>query len=107
MAGELYLSALPMAAIFWAFAVLIRTPIFSIGMGLASIVPAVLMINTKAWFVYPMSYPFYLLTAEYSRAASETTTATVHLFPWIPAAIGFTLLGLAASCYRFGYKERS
>lgn len=105
-AGKLYLSAVPMAAVFWAAAVLISTPIFSIGIGLASIVPSVLMINTKFWFVYPMSYPFYLVTVEYSNVANATAGGTVQLLPWIPVAIVITLLGLAVSCFGFGYTER-
>ena len=58
---KIYAAALPMAAVYWAIANLISTPVFSIGVGLASIVPSVLMINTKFWFAYPMSYPFYML----------------------------------------------
>ena len=41
-----------MAAVFWMIANLIQTPVFSVGIGLASIVPSVLMINTKIWFAY-------------------------------------------------------
>ena len=41
-----------MAAVFWMIAVLIASPIFQIGIGLASIVPSVLLINTKVWFAY-------------------------------------------------------
>lgn len=60
-------------------------PDFSIGIGLASIVPSVLMINTKAWFVYPMSYPFFVITSEYGKLATNLTTSQVELFrgyPW-------------------------
>lgn len=60
-AGFIAVSTIPMLAFFWLLAVCIQTPIFSIGIGLASIVPSVLIINTKAWFAYPMSYPFLLL----------------------------------------------
>lgn len=44
----IYIAAIPMAAVYWAISTLIKTPIFSVGMGLASIVPSVLMINTKS-----------------------------------------------------------
>lgn len=54
--GMMWVSSIPMLAFFWLLAVCIQTPIFSIGIGLASVVPSVLMINTKAWFAYPMAY---------------------------------------------------
>ena len=58
---SIYAAAIPMAAVYLAVSTLIQSPIFSVGIGLASIVPSVLMINTKIWFAYPMSYPFYLI----------------------------------------------
>ena len=36
-------------AVYLAVSTLIQSPIFSVGIGLASIVPSVLMINTKIW----------------------------------------------------------
>lgn len=101
----LYLAAIPMAAVFWLIAVLIRTPIFSLGIGLASIVPSVLMINTKLWFAYPMCYPFYVLMTEYGKAANNFTT-TVNLIPLLPAALAITLCSLLLSCFFYGYDER-
>lgn len=102
----LFLSSVPMIAFFWILSVCIQTPIFSIGIGLASIVPSVLMINTKAWFVYPMSYPFFVITAEYGRLATNLDTAQVELMPWIPVATLITILCLGISCARFGQAER-
>lgn len=102
----LFLSSVPMIAFFWMLSVCIQTPIFSIGIGLASIVPSVLMINTKAWFVYPMSYPFFVITAEYGRLATNLDTAQVELMPWIPVATLITILCLGISCARFGQAER-
>ncbi|WP_371299917.1 ABC transporter permease [Schaedlerella sp.] len=101
-AGLIYLAAIPMLSFFWLLSVCIRTPIFSIGIGLASIVPSVLMINTKAWFAYPMSYPLFVITAEYGKLAANLDTAQVELVPWIPAAAGITVLCLFISCLRFG-----
>ena len=72
--GFIAVSTIPMLAFFWLLAVCIQTPIFSIGIGLASIVPSVLMINTKAWFAYPMSYPFFVITSEYGKLATNLTT---------------------------------
>lgn len=104
--AKLYLAALPMASVFWMLAILIQTPIFSVGIGLASLVPSVLMINTKAWFAYPMSYPFYLLMTEYGKAAEGIYETQVHWLPWIPTAAAVTLLCLAVSCIKFGHSER-
>lgn len=104
--GPLYAAAIPMLAFFWMLAVCIRAPIFSIGIGLSSIVPSVLVVNTKAWFAYPMSYPFFVITSEYGRLAANLDTAQVELVPWIPAAAAITILCLVASCLFFGQAER-
>lgn len=105
-AGLIFAAAIPMLAFFWLLSVCIRTPIFSIGIGLASIVPSVLMINTKIWFAYPMAYPFFVITAEYGKSASHLTTAPVKLIPWLPVAIAITIISLFISCLRFGQAER-
>ncbi len=105
-AALLFLSAIPMAAFFWMLSVCIKSPLFSICIGLASIVPSVLVINTDAWFAYPMSYPFFLITSEYSRLAANLETAQAELFPWIPAAVAITFICLLISCMRFGQVER-
>lgn len=57
-----------------------------VGIGLASIVPSVLMINTKIWFAYPMSYPFYLLMIEYGRSAAGVYESQIAWLPWLPAS---------------------
>lgn len=102
----IFLSAIPMIAFFWMLSVCIQTPIFSIGVGLASIVPSVLIINTKAWFAYPMSYPFFVITSEYGKLATNLDTAQVELIPWIPVAIVVTIIALGVSCLCFGQAER-
>lgn len=101
-----YLAAVPMAAVFWMIAVLIASPIFQIGIGLASIVPSVLLINTKVWFAYPMCYPFYLLMIAYGRAAAGVYETTIDWIPWIPIAASLTLAVLFIACLRFGHAER-
>lgn len=105
-AAVLFLAAIPMIAFFWMLSVCIQTPIFSIGIGLASIVPSVLMINTKIWFAYPMSYPFFVITSEYGKLAANLNTAQVELIPWIPVAAAATIICLTVSCIRFGQAER-
>lgn len=106
MVGILYISAFPMITFFWMLSVCIHTPIFSVGLGLSSIVPSVLMINTKVWFIYPMDYPFYIVTAKYGELASNLSKAEMKLIPWVPAAIIFTGICLAAACVCFGRRER-
>ena len=105
-AGLLLLSSIPMLAVFWLLAVCIQTPIFSVGIGLASIVPSVLMINTKIWFAYPMAYPFFVVTAEFGKLASNLNTAQVELVPWLPVAICITVICLLIACSCFGKAER-
>lgn len=105
-AGLMLLSSVPMLAFFWLLSVCIQTPVFSIGIGLASIVPSVLIINTKIWFAYPMAYPFFVITAEYGKLAANLTTFQVTLSPWLPVALSFTILCLFVSCSRFGQAER-
>ena len=95
-----------MAAVFWMLAVLIQTPVFAAGAGLVSIVPSVLIINTKLWFLYPISYPFYLLMIEYGKVAQGVYETEIQWLPWIPAAIVITIAALAVSCIRFGAAER-
>lgn len=101
-----YAAAIPMAAIFWMIAALVQTPVFSVGIGLASIVPSVLIINTKAWPAYPMSYPFYMLMVQYGKAAEGMYDTRIDWFPWLPAALVITVTALAISCIRFGASER-
>lgn len=105
-AGLIFVSAIPMLAFFWLLSVCIQTPVFSIGIGLASIVPSVLIINTKEWFAYPMSYPFFVITSEYGKFAANLDTAQVELIPWIPVAIAITISCLSISCLCFGQAER-
>ena len=103
---SIYAAAIPMAAVYWAISTLIQSPIFSVGIGLASIVPSVLMINTKIWFAYPMSYPFYLIMVAYGRAAEGIYETQIAWLPWLPVAVGITILALAVSCMRYGASER-
>lgn len=105
-AAQVYAGAIPMAAVFWMAAVLIQTPVFSVGAGLASIVPCVLIINTKFWYAYPMSYPFYLLMVQYGKAAEGIFETEIQWLPWLPAAILITAASLAVSCLGFGAYER-
>lgn len=102
----LFLSAIPMIAFFWMLSVCIQTTIFAVGIGLASIVPSVLMINTKIWFAYPMSYQFFVITSEYGKLAANLDTAQVELIPWIPVAVVITIICLVISCVYFGQAER-
>lgn len=105
-AGFLLLSSIPMLAFFWLISVCIQTPIFSVGIGLASIVPSVLMINTKIWFAYPMAYPFFVITAEYGKLAANLNMAQVDLIPWLPVAASITVICLLIACSCFGKAER-
>lgn len=104
--GLLFVSAIPMIAFFHMLSVCIHTPVFSIVTGLASIVPSVLVINTKAWFAYPMSYQFFVITSEYGKLATNLDTKQITLIPWIPVAIVITIICLVISCLRFGQAER-
>lgn len=100
------LSSVPMLAVFHALSVCVQTSVFSIGAGLATIVPSVLMINTKFWYVYPMAYPFYVLDIQYTQLAENFTALELKLLPWLPVAVGITLFCLLLSCRRFGKAER-
>ena len=87
-------------------ATLIQAPVFFVGTGLASLVPSILMINTKFWFLYPMSYPFYLLMTAYGKAAEGIYETEIAWLPWLPTAMLITITALAISCIRFGVSER-
>ena len=105
-AALMFLFSIPMIAIFWMLSVCIQTPIFAIGVGLASIVPSVLMINTKIWFVYPMCYPFYAIAAEYGKLATNMSTNGINFSLLLPIAIAITVICSTVSCIRFGQAER-
>lgn len=102
----LFISAIPMAALFWLLSICIKTPVFSIGSGFIMVVPSVLVINTKAWFAYPVSYPFYVITTEYSKLASGIDTTKIQLIPWIPVAFLITVFCIVLSCMCFGRSYR-
>lgn len=104
--GMIFLSAIPMLAFFWMLSVCIQTPIFSVGIGLASIVPSVLAVNTKVWFAYPMAYPFFVITSEYGKLAKNLNTAGIEPIPWIPVAIIIACACLGIACICFGRAER-
>ncbi|HIQ99926.1 MAG TPA: ABC transporter permease [Candidatus Scybalocola faecavium] len=104
-AAEVYLTAIPMAALFWMIAVLIRTPVFAVGLGLASVVPAVLILNTRFWFAYPMCYPFYVLMVEYGKASQGIFTTSIQWLPWIPVAAVITGAALAIASIGFGFQR--
>ena len=102
----IYISSIPMAAFYWLIAVCIRTSVFSVGIGLATIVPTVLFINTKFWFAYPMCYPYYLMAQLLGQPQADIYTLSVDLFPLVPVASAVTLVCLIVSCLCFGRAER-
>ena len=53
-----------------------------------------------------MSYPFYVLMIEYGKAADGIYETQIAWLPWLPVAIGITILALAVSCIRYGASER-
>lgn len=101
----IYLAVVPMAAVFWMLAVLIRTPVFSAGICLASIVPSVLMLNTKLWAFYPMDYPFYMLMTEYGKQAEGVFTTEIKWMPMLPISLAVIVLCLGIACLGFGKSE--
>lgn len=106
LAGAMFAASIPMTAFFWMLSVCVHTPVFSVGIGMASIVPSVLMINTKVWFAYPMDYPFYVVTAKYGELAANLSEMEMDFFPWVPIAVGFTGICLAVAVGCFGKSER-
>ncbi len=104
--GIIYLASIPMLAFFWMLAVCIQTPIFSVGIGLASIVPSILAINTKVWYLYPMAYQLYIIAGEQGRMTENIAASKIQWFPWIPAAAAITAACLLISCLQFGRAER-
>lgn len=100
-----FLASLPMLALYWMLAVCIRTPVFSIILGLATMVPSVLILNVKAWFLYPPCYPFYVIIQKYSQLSGDET-AVIDLWPWLPAAAVIFIICISISCLNFGRAER-
>ena len=102
----LYVSSIPMTSVFWLIAVLIKTPSFSVGAGLASIVPSVLIMNTKLWFIYPMCYPFYIVTVLQGEMAKNFDTFTFKPLPFLPVAAAVTVVCILIAAISFGKEER-
>lgn len=102
----IYVTSIPMLAFYWMISVFFQTPIFAIGIGLASIVPSVLMINTRVWYLYPICYPYYIVASRYGKLASNFPNFDITFIPWIPAACFITVLCLGIACVQFGKKER-
>lgn len=105
-AGLMYLASVPMAALYYMLSVLISSSVFSVGIGLALIVPSVLVMNTKVWFLYPPCYPFRMITAQMHDLAAKLGSFDYALVPWIPAAAAITAFCLLAACLFFGKWER-
>lgn len=97
-----FLASVPMMAVYWMLSIVIRNPVFSIGFGLATVIPAVLMINTKVWFAYPMCYPMMLATMEMGRLSGSLDTTAVPMASWAGISLGVTVLALGISCFAFG-----
>lgn len=102
----LYLSALPMAAVYLLVSVAIQTPVFSMGIGLASVIPSVLIMNTKTYAAYPTCYPFYLLTQLMGAMQEGEKNFHLQLVPLLPAGLCITVLSLLAACFFFGRAEQ-
>lgn len=101
-----YLASIPMAAVYWFLAVLIQTPVFSMGFGLASVVPSVFIMNTKIWYAYPMCYPFMITSTRMGQLQQDLRELSIDLVPWIPVAAILTLICIAGACMLFGRAER-
>lgn len=96
-----FLVSIPMMAVYWMISTVITNPVFSLGAGLASVVPAVLMINTKLWFAYPMCYPMMAATLEMNRM-SGGTIPVIPAAEWIAVSVVVTAAALGISLVSFG-----
>ena len=104
--GAMFLTSLPMAALYWMIATALSSPVFSMGIGLASIVPSVLILNTKVWYCYPPCYPFYWLTQLMGQMSDVANRFQFDWLPFLPVAAGFFLVCLVVACLCFGRAER-
>ena len=104
--GMMFLTSLPMAALYWMIATLLSSPVFSVGIGLASIVPSVLILNTKIWYCYPPCYSFYWLTQLMGQMSDPSGQFQFQWIPFLPVAVGLLAVFLVVSCLCFGRTER-
>ena len=104
--GLLFVISIPMASIYWLISVLLKNPVASVGIGLASVVPIVLAINTEFWFAYPMCYPMMTITSQMHSLAINLGIFPIDLIPWLPVAMAFTFIALGIACAIFGKAER-
>ena len=103
---RIWLAGIPMAACFWLLAAAVRTPVFAVGIGLISIIPSVLLINTRICVFYPAAYPFYVVANEYTKLAEHFSVSPIRMGQWLPPAAAITCTALAAACGLFGREER-
>ncbi|GAB2575177.1 ABC transporter permease [Gracilibacillus alcaliphilus] len=106
VAAVFFLVSIPMLSFFWLLSVCMQTMIFSAGISLVSVIPSILIMNSDYWFIYPMCYPFFVVTAKYGQLAAHLSTTPISYLPWIPVAVGFAVICLAFSCLFFGKAER-
>lgn len=104
--GKVFLASIPMSAIYWMMGVLLKNPVASTGIGLATVVPVVLAINTKAWFAYPMCYPMMLVASAMNGFAADANPSAISLIPWIPVSVALTVASAGSACLLFGRAER-
>lgn len=102
----MFLTSLPMAALYWMIATVLSSPVFSVGIGLASIVPSVLIMNTKLWYCYPPCYPFYWLTQLMGQMSNSADGFQISWLPFLPVAAVLFSVCLVIACLYFGRAER-
>lgn len=105
-AVPVYVLSIPMTALYWMIAVCVQTPIFSVGMGLATIVPSVLIINTKIWPAYPPSYPMMYMSTELGRLATHMEYTPFGWLCCLAVGVVVTVLCLVLACTCYGRSER-
>lgn len=106
LGAVVFLVSIPMMAVYWMLGTVVTNPVFSIGFGLAAVVPAILLINTKVWFAYPMCYPLMVATMEMTRMSCGSVASVVPAGRWIAVAAGITVAALGTAFIAFGREER-
>lgn len=102
----IFLTMLPSLAFMWALTVLFENPLFSVGLNVLLVIPALLVGATPIWFLYPYCYSGHLVTtALHAFTTVHGSSLSFPLFPFLPSAITIFGFFLWVAAKKFGSKE--
>ncbi|MDU3240683.1 MAG: ABC transporter permease [Clostridiales bacterium] len=98
---KLFLSAVPMAAVFWLLCVSLVKPILTLAASLVLILPGILISNIPVLkLLYPFNYPGVLVTEELGRLSGSFESENMFIISL--AGVLITVIAVCISGKKFG-----